>query len=172
MSNYTKSKADLLQWRRDKVIELRGIGMSYAEIAQQLQVSISSIGTDVQYLREHARESIKEYTTQHLPEQYQVCLAALDTILKNAFVIMQKTDDNREKMQAMQLFKDTHITKLELLSNATTIDSALHYIRSKQSQQQQEQHKKHLNDDDEDNSRSDSQVIADATAATGRQLVF
>ena len=25
----------------------------------------------------------------------------------------------------MQLFKDTHLTKLELLSNATTIDSAL-----------------------------------------------
>ena len=37
----------------------------------------------------------------------------------------------------MQLFKDTHLVKLELLSNATTIDSALNYIRSKQ----REQHK-------------------------------
>jgi DNA-directed RNA polymerase specialized sigma24 family protein len=37
----------MLQWRRDKVIELRGIGSSYTEIAQQLQVSTSSIGTDV-----------------------------------------------------------------------------------------------------------------------------
>ena len=32
----------------------------------------------------------------------------------------------------MELFKDTHLTKLELLSNATTIDQALHYIRTKQ----------------------------------------
>jgi hypothetical protein len=78
---------------------------------------------------------------------------------------MSQSDDNREKLQAMQLFKETHITKLELLSNATTIDSALHYIRNNQ-----EQHKKRLNDD-EDNSRSDSQVIADATT-TGRQSVF
>ena len=34
----------------------------------------------------------------------------------------------------MELFKDTHLVKLELLSNATTIDSALNYIRNKQQQ--------------------------------------
>ena len=39
----------------------------------------------------------------------------------------------------MELFKDTHLVKLELLSNATTIDSALNYIRDKQQQQQQQQ---------------------------------
>src|ERR687886_1999657 len=129
------SRADLIQWRRDKVVELRAIGLSYAEIAERLQVSTALIGTDVQYLRSKAKENIKEYTTEYLPEQYQVCLHALDTVLKNAFVIMTKSDDNREKLQAMQLFKDTHLVKLELLSNATTIDSALHYIRSKQQEQ-------------------------------------
>jgi hypothetical protein len=41
----------------------------------------------------------------------------------------------------MELFKDTHLVKLELLSNATTIDSALNYMRNKQ-QQEQAQHKK------------------------------
>lgn len=40
----------------------------------------------------------------------------------------------------MELFKDTHLVKLELLSNATTIDSALNYIRSKQQQQEQKKH--------------------------------
>ena len=34
----------------------------------------------------------------------------------------------------MEVFKDTHLVKLELLSNATTIDSALNYIRNKQQQ--------------------------------------
>ena len=32
----------------------------------------------------------------------------------------------------MDLSKDTHLVELELLSNAATIDSALHYIRDKQ----------------------------------------
>jgi hypothetical protein len=54
---------------------------------------------------------------------------------------LETSPDNREKLQAMELFKDTHLVKLELLSNATTIDSALNYIRSKQQQQQGERQK-------------------------------
>ena len=67
-----------------------------------------------------------------MPEQYQICLTALDEIIKRAFDIIETSEDNREKMQAMELFKDTHLVKLELLSNATTIYSALNYIKSKQ----------------------------------------
>jgi hypothetical protein len=62
----------------------------------ELQVSKQSISADVQYLRSQAKESIKEYVTEYLPEQYQVCFSALDTILKHAFDILQTTDDNRE----------------------------------------------------------------------------
>ena len=127
-------KAEQLEWRRGKVVELRARGLSYAEIAQELQVPKTSVAEDMQYLRNQAKESIREYVTEHLPEQYQVYLRALDTILKHAFEILQTSEDNREKLQAMELFKDTHLVKLELLSNTTTIDSALHYFRSKQQQ--------------------------------------
>ena len=61
----------------------------------------------MQYLRSQAKETIKEYVTEHLPEQYHVCLCALDTILKHAFEILETSPDNREKLQAMQLFRDT-----------------------------------------------------------------
>ena len=82
------------------------------EIARELQVPKTAVGEDMLYLRKRAKESIKEYTTEYLPEQYQVCLCALDTILKHAYEILQTTDDNREKLQAMELFKDTHLVKL------------------------------------------------------------
>jgi hypothetical protein len=140
---------------------MRARGLSYAEIAQQLQVSRTSIASDVQYLREQAKGIIKEYVTEHLPEQYQVCLTALDAIIKRAFEILETSDDNREKLQAMELFKDTHLVKLELLSNATTVDSALHYIRDKQQQKRLA-----LDSTSNDNSDDDSQLI------TGRQTVF
>jgi predicted DNA-binding protein YlxM (UPF0122 family) len=104
---------------------MRARGLSYAEIAQQLQVSRASIGSDVQYLREQAKGTIKEYVTEHLPEQYQVCLSALDEIIKRAFDILETSDDDREKLQAMELFKYTHLVKLELRSNATIIGNAL-----------------------------------------------
>jgi predicted transcriptional regulator len=134
LSTKTKAetKADQLQWRRSKVVELRARGLNQTEIAHELQVSKASISLDIQYLRNQAKESIKEYVTEHLPEQYQVCLTALDEIIKRAFDIIETSSDNREKLQAMELFKDTHLVKLELLSNAITIDSALNYIRNKQ----------------------------------------
>jgi hypothetical protein len=64
----------------------------------------------------------------------------------------------------MELFKDTNLVKLELLSNATTIDSALNYIRNKQQE-------KRLSSDsasDDSNNDSDSQL----TTTGGRQTVF
>jgi predicted transcriptional regulator len=127
-----------LEWRRFKVEEMRARGLTQTEIANELQVSKQSISSDVQYLRNQAKESIREYVTEYLPEQYQVCPCALDTILKHAYEILETSDDNREKLQAMELFKDTHLVKLELLSNASTIDSALSYIRYKQQSQQQQ----------------------------------
>jgi hypothetical protein len=129
------TKSEQLEWRRAKVVELRAKGLSL-EIARELQVSRASISSDIQYLRNEAKESIKEYTTEYLPEQYRVCLTALDEIIKRAFDILETSDDNSEKLQAMELFKDTHLVKMELLSNATAIDSALNYIRSKQQTQQ------------------------------------
>jgi hypothetical protein len=123
---------------------MRARGMAHQEIAHELQVSRTSITSDIQYLRNQAKESIREYTTEYLPEQYQVCLIALDQIIKRAFDILETSHDNREKLQAMELFKDTHLVKLELLSNATTIDNALNYIRNKQQQQGEQQHQKRL----------------------------
>jgi DNA-binding transcriptional regulator GbsR (MarR family) len=96
---------------------MRARGMTHQEIAHELQVSRASISSDMQYLRNQAKKSISEYVTEHLPEQYQVCLSALDTILKHTFEILETSEDTREKLQALELFKDTHLVKLELLSS-------------------------------------------------------
>jgi hypothetical protein len=106
-----------------------------------------------------------------LPEQYQVCLTALDAIIKRTFDILENSHDNREKLQAMELFKDAHLVKLELLSNATTIDSALNYIRNKQ--QEQQQHKSLALDSTTDDNNNDSDDDDQLTSTTnGRQTVF
>jgi predicted transcriptional regulator len=143
------TKAEQLQWRRSKVIEMRSRGLNQVEIAHELQVSKASISSDMQYLRKQAKEAIKEYITEHLPEQYQICLTELDSIIKHAFEILQTSYDNREKLHAMELFKDTHLVKLELLSNATTIDSALNYIRDKQQQRQSQQQSTSITNSDQ-----------------------
>jgi len=150
---------------------LQSRGLSQIEIARELKVSEASISSDVQYLRQQAKGTIKEYATDHLPEQYQVCLVALDSIIKRAFDIIETSDGNREKLQAMELFKDIHLVKLELLSNATTIDNALNYIRTKQQSQQKQKKRQDLectsngNDNDDDDG-------GQSAKETDRQTVF
>lgn len=68
----------------------------------------------------------------------------------------------------MELFKDTHLVKLELLSNATTIDSALSYVRYKQQGQQQ---KKLLTLDSSSDDNSNNDYDEEPTKA-GNQTVF
>jgi orotate phosphoribosyltransferase-like protein len=54
------TKSDQLEWRRSKVVEMRARGMTHGEIAHELQVSRTSITSDIAYLRNQAKESIKE----------------------------------------------------------------------------------------------------------------
>jgi transcriptional regulator len=63
---FTKEKSDQLEWRRSKVVEMRARGMTDGEIAQELQVSRTSITSDIAYLRNRAKESIKEYVYRTL----------------------------------------------------------------------------------------------------------
>jgi transcriptional regulator len=90
------TKSEQLEWRRSKVVEMRATGMTHQEIASELQVPRTAITSDIQYLCNQAKESIKEYATEYLPEQYQVCLTALDEIIKRAFDILETSDGNRE----------------------------------------------------------------------------
>jgi transcriptional regulator len=164
-----------IEWRRAKIIELRARGLSQIEIARELQVSKQLISVDMKYLREQSKASIKEYLTEQLPEQYTVCLSALGTILRHAYKILQEAHDNREKIAALELYMETHMKKLELLSNAVTIDHALRYVQSKQQQQQQQQSQEQSQpEQSEEAAEEDQEPEHTNTAATGtgKQTVF
>jgi DNA-binding NarL/FixJ family response regulator len=51
----SKTKAEQLEWRRSKVVEMRAKGMSQTEIAHELQVSKASISSDIRYLHNQAK---------------------------------------------------------------------------------------------------------------------
>ena len=174
MSTKIKAKAEQITWRRNKVIELRSRGLTQAEIARELRISEASICIDMQHIRQMAQMNIKHYVTQHLPEQYALALYSLDTILRNSYDILQNSHDNREKLQALSLFKDTHLQKLELLSNSTTIEQALQFIKSKQSQQQSAQSEEQSAEErqEEEQEQDDNNDNSDEHLSTGRQSIF
>jgi predicted transcriptional regulator len=122
-----------IDWRRNKVQELSSQGHSQREIAQILQVSNGTVNRDLSYLRQQAKDNIRRYIDERLPEEYEKCLVGLTAILREAWNTSQQTEDRREKIQALSLAKDCYSMKLDLLTNATIVDDAIRFVASEES---------------------------------------
>jgi hypothetical protein len=93
-----------------------------------LQISQPTINRDITFLRKQAKENIKKYIDERLPEEYEKCLIGLTAITKEAWNTAQDTEDKREKIQALSLAKECYSMKLELLTNATVVDDAIRFV--------------------------------------------
>src|ERR671932_375557 len=132
-----------VEWRRAKVLELLSKGDSQSEIAKLSQVDLSIISKDVYFLRQQAKDNIKRYIDERLPEEYEKCLIGLTAITKEAWNTAHNTEDKREKIQALSLAKECYSMKLDLLTNATVVDDAIRFVS-------QESKSKSLDDNKED----------------------
>ena len=82
-----------LEWRRTKVQELASQGYNQSEISRILQISQPTINRDITYLRQQAKDNIKRYIDERLPEEYEKCLVGLTAILREAWITSQQTED-------------------------------------------------------------------------------
>lgn len=96
-----------------------------------MQVSRPTITRDIEYLRQQAKQNIRKYIDERLPEEYEKCLVGLTSILREAWNIVANTEDRREKIQALSLAKECYAMKLELLTNATVVDDAIRFVSEK-----------------------------------------
>src|SRR6187200_3767806 len=94
-----------IQWRRDKVQELSSQGSSQREISKILQVGIGTVNRDLSYLRQQAKENIRKYIDERLPEEYEKCLVGLTAILREAWNTSQQAEDRREKIRRYHWLK-------------------------------------------------------------------
>jgi len=142
-----------IEWRRSKVAELDSQGHSPSEIAKILQVSIGTINRDLSILRQQAKENIKKYIDERLPE-YEKCLVGVNSILKEAWNIAQSTQDKREKIQALSLAKECYSMKMDLLTNATVVDDAIRFV-SQKSNDKEIRSATNSNEDDKESNEHD-----------------
>src|SRR5690348_12765330 len=143
-----------VEWRRNKVLELSSMGNPQIDIAKTLQVDLSIISRDVSHLRRQAKQNIKKYIDERLPEEYEKCLVGLTSILKEAWTTAQNSEDKREKIQALSLAKECYSMKLDLLTNATVVDDAIRFVASSESQKSKEKVKLSSDISDEDDKES------------------
>ncbi|MFL6348317.1 MAG: hypothetical protein ACJ72X_08500 [Nitrososphaeraceae archaeon] len=127
----TKVERSQIEWRRSKVTKLDSQGHSQPEIARILHVSIGTVNRDLSILRQQAKENIKRYIDERLPEEYEKCLVGLNAITKEAWNTAQQTEDRREKIQALSVARECYSMKLDLLTNATVVDDAIRFVSQK-----------------------------------------
>lgn len=123
----TKTKK-AIEWRRYKVAELDSQGHSQPEIASLLKTSLGTINGDLMFLRQQAKQSLRQHLDERLPYEYERCLIALNLIQKRAWNITEETKSTKEKLQALSLAKECCEKKLDLLTNATVIEDAIRSV--------------------------------------------
>jgi Trp operon repressor len=84
LSSDMEQQHEQVQWRRDKVQELCSKGYSQRETSQRLKVGLATVSRDISYLRHQAKDNIKRYIDERLPEEYGKCLVGLNAITKEA----------------------------------------------------------------------------------------
>jgi predicted transcriptional regulator len=134
--NNLSTSVNSVEWRRSKVSELSSQGYNQSEISRILQISQPTINRDIIYLRQQAKDNIKKYIDERLPEEYEKCLVGLTAITKEAWNTAHDTDDKREKIQALSLAKECYSMKLDLLTNATVVDGAIRFVSQKSEEKQ------------------------------------
>lgn len=125
-----KNAKQTLEWTRSKVLELSSEGRSQSDIARILQVSPATINTATRFLKQEAKVNIRKYIDERLPFEYHKCLIGLDAIVCRMSDIMNNAEsDSREVLQATIIKMQAYAMKIDLLSNATMIEKAIHFYR-------------------------------------------
>jgi hypothetical protein len=110
------SHDDQVAWRRQRVLIWTATGKPTYEIANELQVSETTIKRDLSFLQSLAQQEIKDYVQNRLPFEYTKSLAVLDHIKMRAFKIADETRDDRNKITALRLAAETEVSKARLLA--------------------------------------------------------
>ena len=173
MNNLSTSVNSSLEWRRSKVQELASQGYNQSEISRILQISQPTINRDIIYLRQQAKENIKRYIDERLPEEYEKCLVGLNAITKEAWNTAANTEDKREKIQALSLAKECYSMKLDLLTNATVVDDTIRFVSSKtkeSSNSNEDEKESNAENYDDDQDRLEEQEEEEAAEITSNQV--
>lgn len=124
-----KNAKQTLEWRRSKVLELSSEGRSQSKISRILQVSTATINSDIQYLRQEAKENIRKYIDEKLHFEYHKCLVGLDSIVcKMSDIVNNPESDGRDILQATSVKMQAYAMKIDLLSNAIVIEKAILFV--------------------------------------------
>jgi glycine betaine/choline ABC-type transport system substrate-binding protein len=132
LSTDFKFSKELIQLRRDKVLELIAQAIPQNEIAQKLGVSPATISLDLQYLRETAKANIQNHIEERIPMQFEECQAGLKLILRKTYdIVDNKSKRTEEQLAAMNLAVNIYGKLMDLSTNGAILEKTLKWLEDR-----------------------------------------
>lgn len=125
----SEMKQQQLEWRRSQVLELFSQGYSQREISQKLQVDLTAVNRDIQFLRKQARENLQYHIHDRIPEEYQNCMTGLKRIIKQTTEVAETVTDSKTKLQAFAQLAEGYKYIMELATSGVIITDAIKYVQ-------------------------------------------
>ena len=131
MQQMTTEMQQQIEWRKSQVLELSSQGYTEREIASRLQVHCTTVHRDLVYLNKQARENLQHHIHETIPAEYQKAMNSLNQVLRMTWSIVNKTEDERIRLQVLALINDINKYRTELVTNGVIVNDALRIIQSK-----------------------------------------
>jgi hypothetical protein len=131
MRQRNTKKQQQIEWRRNKINELSVKGYSQSEIARTLDIDKSAVSRDMIFLKEEAKDIIKNHIQDKLPYEFTKCISGLEEIIKESWIVATQADkkgNTKDKLQSLDLIKDTYNTKMDLLTNASLLQDSIKFV--------------------------------------------
>jgi hypothetical protein len=120
-----------LDWRRSQVLQYSSQGYSEREVGEIMKVSDSAVHRDLIYLRKQAQENLQRHIHEIVPAEYQKCYTQINQVLQKAWEIVNKTADEKTRLQALALIDQCNSHKMDMVTNGVIITNALDYVNGK-----------------------------------------
>ena len=86
------------------------------------------------HLRHEAQENLQKHIHETIPEEYQKAMTGINQVLKMCWSIVNKTEDEKTKLQALALINDCTKQKVDLSTNGVVVTDAIKWVTQKTEQ--------------------------------------
>ena len=109
MTENFKYKPNLIEWRRNTVLQRLAQGATQSQIAQELQLHPSTISLDVQFLKEKSQRELETHIQDVIPFRYAQRIEGMRQILWSTNQILSKENlDDKSKLQCLTLLSNVY----------------------------------------------------------------
>ena len=126
----TDREQELIEIRQTDVKKLWSQGLTFREIAIELNIGVATAWRDLDDIKKQAKRGISKSIENDLPIEFEEAKTGLKEIIKAQWKTYRESTDERAKTVALALAKECILAKFDLHMQAKLIDRAIQVIKT------------------------------------------